>query len=147
MEVFADMCTHSREELGDLQSFLDWYVATKQNPTIYTSLTIHGLPAGRGRKGGIPKWQWSKVQPRAEISVLCPATCSSESHKVSACTNAAAAAHLLPHTTIFSLNHILLVFVPRIYQSHLSQCHIRVQYPMVVRQHHVSLVLVPHLPW
>lgn len=89
------------ERNGDLQSFLDWYVATRQKPN-YTSLAIHGLPAGRGRKGGTPKRQRSKVQPRAEISVLRPATRSSESDKVSACTNSAAA-----HLNIASYHNIL----------------------------------------
>ncbi len=74
------ICAHTvavSEKNGDLQYFLDSYVATKQKPN-YTSLAIHGLPAGRGRKGGVPKRQRSKAQLRAEISVLRPTTCSSE---------------------------------------------------------------------
>lgn len=88
----SQICSHTvavSERNGDLQSFLDWYIVTKQTPN-YTSLAIHGLPAGRGRKGGVPKRQRSKVQPRAEISVLRPATRSSESDQVGVCKDSTA---------------------------------------------------------
>jgi len=38
---------------GDLESFLAWYVSTNQGTNL-TALASHGLPSGRGRKGGIP---------------------------------------------------------------------------------------------
>ena len=62
------------EKQGDLSSFLNWYIGTRQQPNI-TTLAVHGLPAGRGRKGGVPKRQRSKVNPRVDVTVLRPATC------------------------------------------------------------------------
>ena len=73
----SQICAHTvavSESNSDLQSFLDWYIASKQQPN-YTSLATHGLPAGRGRKGGVPKRQRSKAQPRTQVTVRRPATC------------------------------------------------------------------------
>ena len=73
----SQICAHSiavSETNGDLRSFLDWYIVTNQQPN-FTSLAIHGLPAGRGRKGGIPKRQRSKT-PHTDVTVLHPATCN-----------------------------------------------------------------------
>ena len=56
------ICSHIiavAEKNSELHSFLEWYNTTKQQPNI-TTLAIHGLPAGRGRKGGIAKRQRSK---------------------------------------------------------------------------------------
>ena len=50
----AQICWHTiavAEKNGNLHSFLD---TTKQQPNI-TTLAVHGLSAGRGRKAGVPK--------------------------------------------------------------------------------------------
>ena len=53
----SQICSHVvavSDKLGELSSFLKWFINTKQQPNV-TSLAMHGLPAGRGRKGGVPK--------------------------------------------------------------------------------------------
>ena len=53
----AQICSHIiavAEKNSELHSFLEWYNTTRQQPNI-TTLAVQGLPAGRGRKGGVPK--------------------------------------------------------------------------------------------
>ena len=38
---------------NNLTNFLAWFEKTKRKPNI-TSLSVHGMPAGRGRKGSLP---------------------------------------------------------------------------------------------
>ena len=84
-------CESSEEEsvqvkLGELKLFLQWYVSSGQEPNI-AQLAHAGLPAGRGRKGGVPKRKHrstptvspdvfpatSQNQPGSSLlSVLCP---------------------------------------------------------------------------
>ena len=73
----AQICSHIiavAEKNSELHSFLEWYNTTKQQPNI-TTLAVHGLPAGRGRKGGIPKRQRSKLVNAQDTVVPRPATC------------------------------------------------------------------------
>ena len=73
----AQICSHIiavAEKNSELHSFLEWYNTTKQQPNI-TTLAVHGLPAGRGRKGGIPKRQRSKSVNAQDTVVPRPATC------------------------------------------------------------------------
>ena len=60
---------------NDLLVFLQWYNSTNQEPNI-TTLGMSGLPAGRGRKGGIPRRKRSAAARRQppEIVVNRPAT-------------------------------------------------------------------------
>ena len=51
-----------------------YYNATQQQPNI-TTLAMHGMPAGRGRKGGVPERQRCKGVKAPDIIVSCPATC------------------------------------------------------------------------
>ena len=51
------ICSHIvsvAEKNHELRKFLLWYNGTGQEPNI-TLLAMSGLPAGRGRKGGVPK--------------------------------------------------------------------------------------------
>ena len=51
------ICSHTlavAEKNSDLLVFLQWYNSTNQEPNI-TTRGMSGLPAGRGRKGGIPR--------------------------------------------------------------------------------------------
>ena len=48
-------------------SFLEWYNTTTQQLNI-TTLAVHGLPAGRGRKGGVPKRQRNKTVTPPDLS-------------------------------------------------------------------------------
>ena len=132
----SQICAHTvavSEKNGDLQSFLDWYVATKQKPN-YTSLAIHGLPAGRGRKGGVPKRQRSKAQPRAEICVLRPATCSTESDKVDTSpTVQSSQGHSLSHPSIASYSNTRSESLPTgIGSSYLPQSPLSISQPSAV---------------
>ena len=75
----AQICSHViavSEKNGQLHSFLEWYKKTEQQPNI-TSLAVHGLPAGRGHKGGIPKKQRSTTRPilQSDVIIPRPATC------------------------------------------------------------------------
>lgn len=131
----SQICAHTvavSEKNGDLQSFLDWYVATKQKPN-YTSLAIHGLPAGCGRKGGVPKRQRSKAQPRAEISVLRPATCSSVSDKVGSPIVQSSQDHSLSHPSIASYSNTRSESLPTgIGSSYLPQSPLSISQPSAV---------------
>ena len=133
------------EKNGDLQSFLDWYVATKQKPN-YTSLAIHGLPAGRGRKGGVPKRQRSKAQPRAEICVLRPATCSTESDKVDTSpTVQSSQGHSLSHPSIASYSNTRSESLPTgIGSSYLPQSPLSISQPSAVSTLWCSICITSH---
>ena len=53
----SGICSHTlvaAEVNGELKLFLQWYNSSGQEPNI-TTLAHAGLPAGRGRKGGVPK--------------------------------------------------------------------------------------------
>jgi hypothetical protein len=58
---------------GDLDSFLQWYKSSNQQPSI-TSLAMNNLPAGRGRKGGVPKRNRRKQPTIPEVFVKRPGT-------------------------------------------------------------------------
>ena len=60
----SEMCSHTLAVAGrngDLLTFLQWYNSFARHPNI-TTLSMAGLPSGRGRKGGVPKR--SKVRLR-----------------------------------------------------------------------------------
>ena len=118
----SQICAHTvavSESNGDLQSFLDWYIASKQQPN-YTSLATHGLPAGRGRKGGVPKRQRSKAQPRTQVTVRRPATCFGRFDDVN--YNRAPQVHLVSHSPYHKQpQSVILVFVLLACRSHLSR--------------------------
>lgn len=86
------LCSHTVAVAGingDLESFIDWYVLTKQRPN-FTTLAVHGLPSGRGRKGGIPKRKKSKSYcSRDATTVLRPAvaTCTGANYQPSGAGN------------------------------------------------------------
>ena len=73
----SQICSHSVAVAainGDLEAFVKWYVGTHQLPN-FTTLATHGLPAGRGRKGGIPRRPRSRKSSssKRDISVARPA--------------------------------------------------------------------------
>ena len=73
----SQICSHSVAVAalnGDLEAFVKWYVDTHQQPN-FTTLAANGLPAGRGRKGGIPKRSRSRSSSscKRDISVPRPA--------------------------------------------------------------------------
>ena len=74
----SNLCSHViavAELNGELGVFLQWYKATNQQPNI-TSLAMINLPAGRGRKGGIPKRKGRNVQSAVpEVFIPRPGTC------------------------------------------------------------------------
>lgn len=59
-----------------MQSFLDWYVRTKQEANI-TRLAQAGLPPGRGRKDGVPKRKHSRT-PVASPDIVFPRAATSQ---------------------------------------------------------------------
>ena len=72
----SQLCSHVlvvAELNGELDSFLMWYKSTNQQPNI-TALAMTGLPAGRGRKGGIAKRKRSKSVVAPNITVPRPGT-------------------------------------------------------------------------
>ena len=73
----SKICSHtivSAEVNGELQKFLQWYHDSCQEPNI-TQLANFGLPAGRGRKGGIAKRKRSRtVTPSSAVVTQRPAT-------------------------------------------------------------------------
>ena len=72
----SHICSHVvavSEKLGELKAFLKWFIETKQQPNI-TSLAFHGLPAGRGRKGGVPRRKRARSTTPCSISMCRPAT-------------------------------------------------------------------------
>ena len=58
---------------GELKLFLQWYISSGQEPNI-TQLAHAGLPAGRGRKGGVPKHKRSSTPTVSPDVVPHPAT-------------------------------------------------------------------------
>lgn len=77
----SQICSHTLAvsgKNGDLESFLCWYNRTNQQPNI-TTLSMQGLPKGRGRKGGVPKRQRSQPVSTSEISVPRAALCTTPS--------------------------------------------------------------------
>ena len=59
----SQICSHTlaaAEVNGELSLFIQWYTVTGQEPNI-TRLAQAGLPAGRGRKGGVPKRKHSRT--------------------------------------------------------------------------------------
>ena len=74
----SKICSHViavSDRNGELGLFLDWYNGTNQQPNI-TTLSMQGLPKGRGRKGGVPKRQRSKTSVPCDAVVPRPATCT-----------------------------------------------------------------------
>ena len=69
----SGICSHIisvAEKNCELSAFLQWYNGTNQEPNI-TTLAMSGLPAGRGRKGGVPKRKrstGSKKTPEIVVS-------------------------------------------------------------------------------
>ena len=61
---------------GELKLFLQWYVSSGQEPNI-TRLAHAGLPAGRGRKGGVPKHKRSST-PTVSPDVVVPRPATSQ---------------------------------------------------------------------
>ena len=50
------ICSHTvaaAEVNGELKQFIDNFTKKKRQPNL-TKLALHGMPAGRGRKGGQP---------------------------------------------------------------------------------------------
>jgi len=75
----AHICSHTvvaAEVNGELRSFLDWYIRTKQEANI-TTLAQAGLPSGRGRKGGVPKRKRSRT-PVASPEIVVPRSATSQ---------------------------------------------------------------------
>ena len=69
------ICSHIisvAEKNHELSAFLQWYNGTNQGPNI-TTLATSGIPAGRGRKGGVPKRKRSASRKAPEIVVSRPA--------------------------------------------------------------------------
>ena len=74
----SQICAHTlvaAEVNSELDLYLQWYNMNNPQPNI-SQLAMTGLPRGRGRKGGIPKWKYIVVsraatmrQPPACISV------------------------------------------------------------------------------
>ena len=64
--ISSQICSHTLAvaKHNDLMNFLQWYVKSGQTPNLST-LSLSGLPRGRGQKGGKPKRQRSKVTPAA----------------------------------------------------------------------------------
>ena len=53
----SEICSHTLAvscHNGDLIAFLQWYNSLSKQPSI-TTLSMSGLPSGRGRKGSVPK--------------------------------------------------------------------------------------------
>lgn len=73
----SKICSHtlvSAEVNGELQTFLQWYLDSCQEPNI-TKLANFGPPAGRGRKGGMAKRKRSRaVASSSAIVTQRPAT-------------------------------------------------------------------------
>lgn len=68
----SQICSHVvavSEKLGELSSFLKWFISTKQQPNV----AMHGLPAGSGRKGNVPKRKRSKTASACDVYVVRPA--------------------------------------------------------------------------
>ena len=61
---------------GELKLFLQWYVSSGQEPNI-TRLAHAGLPAGRGRKGGVLKHKRSST-PTVSPDVVVPRPATSQ---------------------------------------------------------------------
>jgi len=74
----SSLCSHTVAVAGlngDLELFVAWYVGTKQGTNL-TALAVHGLPSGRGRKGGVPPRPRSKSNVSRDVTtttVLRPA--------------------------------------------------------------------------
>ena len=69
----SEICSHTLVvscHNGDLIAFLQWYNSVSKQPNI-TTLSMSGLPSGRGRKGGVPKRSRSR-----SISSKTPEFCS-----------------------------------------------------------------------
>jgi len=69
----SQICSHTlaaAEVNGELISFIQWYTVTGQEPNI-TRLAQAGLPAGRGRKGGVPKRKRSRT-PSVPPDIVVP---------------------------------------------------------------------------
>lgn len=73
----SQLCSHVvavAELNAELDPFLQWYKSSNQQPNI-TSLAMNNLPAGRGRKGGIPKRKRANQPVVTEVLVKRPGTC------------------------------------------------------------------------
>ena len=71
-----EICSHVvavSDKLGELSSFLKWFINTKQQPNV----AMHGLSAGRGRKGGVPKRKRSRTTSASDVHVPRPVLTSS----------------------------------------------------------------------
>ena len=87
----SGICSHSiavAEVNNDLHAFLDWYNKSAVEPNI-TSLAMTSLPAGRGRKGGIPRQKRRSAQRDIAIEhvVQRQATMSTQSTSTSSLPN------------------------------------------------------------
>jgi len=74
--VSSQICAHSlvaAEVNGELHLFLQWYTSNNVQPNI-SQLAMAGLPAGRGRKGGIAKRKRSRTTASTNVVVSRAAT-------------------------------------------------------------------------